>query len=340
MKSKAIFVVLVTLFCAVAVFGQAREGGRGGGQAAGGGGRGRGLTAPPATDKVTPEIPGVVKAGTKIEIVNTAQACGDGGVGMPDGSIVASCRPGISKIAPDGTTTEIVKDSQQGAGITIDPKGRVIAAQYTKKVSVLYPNEEVLTDSFDGKPYIRPNDLVADKKGGIYFTDVYQNGATPVPDALPQSVYYILPNSHKVIRVASDIGRPNGITLSADDKTVYINDWDGAYLLTYDVQPDGTLKNRKNFGKYTLKQETDHGLVSGADGLCIDSAGHTFATTPAGVQVFGAKGEHLGDIEAPYDMPPQNCGFGGPDNSYLYVTGRGVVYRIHTLNAGVKGRGK
>ena len=52
MKSKAILVVLLSLFCAVVVFGQAREGGQGRGQQAGG--RGRGLTAPPATDKVTP----------------------------------------------------------------------------------------------------------------------------------------------------------------------------------------------------------------------------------------------------------------------------------------------
>jgi gluconolactonase len=333
MKSKAIFVAMLSAFCAVAAFGQGREGGRG---------RGRGLTSPPATDKVTPEIPGVVKAGTKIEIVNTSLGCNDSGMGMPDGSILASCRPSIMKIAPDGSTTKLVEDSDQAAGMTIDPKGRVIAAQYSRKVSVLYPKEaeQVLTDKFEGKPYIRPNDLVADRKGGIYFTDCYQVGANPSPGDLPQSVYYIAPNSNKVIRVASDIKRPNGITLSADDKTLYVNDWDGEYLVTFDVQPDGTLKNRRNFGKYTLKQETDHGFVSGADGLCIDSAGHTFATTPAGVQVFSATGQHLADIEAPYDMPPQNCGFGGPDNSYLYVTGRGVVFRIHTLNPGVKGRGK
>lgn len=332
MKSKAIVVALLLLSSTAAAFGQGREGR----------GRGRGLTAPPATDKVTPEIPGVVKAGTKLEIVNAALGCSDAGMGMPDGSILASCRPSITKIAPDGTTAKLVEDSDQAAGLTIDPKGRVIGAQYSRKVSVLYPkgSEEVLTDSFEGKPYIRPNDLVADKKGGIYFTDCYQVGVTAKPDDLPQAVYYILPNSRKVIRVATDIRRPNGITLSADDKTLYVNDWDGEYLVTYDVQPDGTLKNRRNFGKYTLKQETDHGFVSGADGLCIDSAGHTFATTPAGVQVFSAKGEHLADIEAPYDQPPQNCGFGGPDNSYLYVTGRGVVFRIHTMNAGVKGRGK
>ena len=53
--------------------------------------------------------------------------------------------------------------------------------------------------------------------------------------------------------------------------------------------------------------------MSGADRLCIDGAGNTFATTPAGVQVFNAKGEHLGNIEAPYDMPPQNCGFAAPE---------------------------
>ena len=72
MKSKAIFVALLSLFCSVALFGQARDGGQGRAQ---GGGRGRGLTKPPATDKVTPEIPGVVKSGTKIEIVNTALGC-------------------------------------------------------------------------------------------------------------------------------------------------------------------------------------------------------------------------------------------------------------------------
>src|SRR5207302_10612375 len=101
-----------------------------------------------------------------------------------------------------------------------------------------------------------------------------------------------------------------------------------------------TLQYRMNIVKYDINQESDHDHVSGADGLCIDGSGRTFATTPAGVQVFSAKGKHLGNIEAPYGMPPQNCGFGGPGNSYLYVTGRGVVYRIRTLGTGVKNRGK
>jgi gluconolactonase len=341
MVSRTSLFMVLCLACCAAVLTQAQ--GREGRQGGRGGGRGGQEAAPTpvVTDKVTPDIPGVVKAGTKIEIVATGLRGSDAGIGMPDGSVLVVGNGGVLKFDPDGKMTTLVENAEQAAGLTVDPKGRVIAAQYAKKVSVILPkgSEDVLTDGFDGKKYIRPNDLIADSKGGVYFTDCYQIGATRSPDDLPQAVYYITPGK-KVIRVADDVRRPNGITLSPDGKTLYVNDWDADSLVAYSVQGDGTLKNRKSFAKYDLKQETDHGLVSGADGLCIDSAGHTFATTPAGVQVFDAKGKHLGNIEAPYDMPPQNCGFGGPGGSYLYVTGRGVVYRIRTLNAGVKNRGK
>jgi len=342
MRSKASLFTVVCLVCCTALLLQAQERqGREGGRGGRGGGRGGGqaeAAQPPATDKVTPEIPGVVKAGTKIEIVASGLRGSDAGVGLPDGSFIATGNGGVIKFDTSGKMTTLVEDSEQAAGLAMDSKGRLIGAQYTKKVSVLWPkgSEETLTSSFDGKPYIRPNDLVVDKKGGVYFTDCYQIGATRSPDDLPQAVYYIRPDK-KVIRVADDIRRPNGIVLSPDEKTLYVNDWDSPNLVAYSVQADGTLKNRKNFGTFDVKQETDHGLVSGADGLCIDGAGNTFATTPAGVQVFDAKGKHLGNIEAPYDMPPQNCGFAG---NYLYVTGRGAVWRVRTLNAAVKNRGK
>ena len=139
---------------------------------------------------------------------------------------------------------------------------------------------------------------MVDKKGGIYFTDCYQVGAKKSPDDLPQAVYYIQP---RTVRKScgwptTSIGRM-ALRSARDEKILYVNDWDGSYLLTYDVQSDGTLKNRKSFGKYTLKQETDHGMVSGADGLCIDSQSHLYATTPAGVQVFNSKGEHLATLK-------------------------------------------
>ena len=50
--------------------------------------------------------------------------------------------------------------------MALDSKGRIIAAQYSKKVSVIYPkgSEAVLADNFEGKPFIRPNDLVVNKR--------------------------------------------------------------------------------------------------------------------------------------------------------------------------------
>jgi gluconolactonase len=325
MRSKVFLAAIVCLLGSVTAFGQ---------------GRGRQETPPP-TDKVTPEIKGVVPAGTKIEVVKFGMQGADGVNGMPDGSVILTANGGVAKVDADGNLTVLVEKSEQAAGLAVDKQGRVIAAQYSGKVSVLYPPEsaKVLADNFEGKPFLRPNDLVVDKKGGVYFTDCYQANAKPKDGDLPQAVYYI-PPSGKIMRVSTEINRPNGITLSPDEKILYVNDWDGNYLVTYDVQSDGTLKNRKNFGKFDTKQDTDHGLVSGADGLCIDADSNTYATTPAGVQIFNKKGEHLGNIDVPLELPSQNCGFGGPDKHYLYVVGRGVIFRIHTIPAGYKGRNK
>jgi gluconolactonase len=330
MRSKKTFLALLLfVFCCPALFGQGRRGGEAQDQ------------KPPATDKVTPEIPGVVKAGTKIEVVKFGLRGADAGVGMPDGSLLVTTGGGVSRVDGDGNVTVLVENADNAAGLALDSKGRIFAAQYSKKVSILYPkgSEMLLADSYEGKSFIRPNDIVVDKKGGVYFTDCYQVGAKKSLEDLPQAVYYI-PAGGKLMRVADDINRPNGITMSPDQKTLYVNDWDGEYLVTYDIQPDGTLKNRKNWGKFDLKQQTEKGLVSGADGLCSDNHGRMFSTTPAGVQVFSADGEHLGNIEMPYDMPPQNCGFAGPDKKDLFVVGRGAVIRIHTMTEGPKDRAK
>ena len=78
-----------------------------------------------------------------------------------------------------------------------------------------------------------------------------------------------------VKKVIEGIKNPNGVQLSPDEKTLYANDKDGLYLLAFDVNPDGTLANRRNFGKYkslTIPGHKDPLLAedNGADGLAID----------------------------------------------------------------------
>src|SRR5579885_2911865 len=105
MKARGALIALAGLLCAGMLFAQ--EGGGRGGR----GGRGQNA-APPAMDKVTPEVPGVVKAGTKIEIIKYGMGGSDSGTGMPDGSVLVSSQGKVLKIAPDGSTTTLVEDSE------------------------------------------------------------------------------------------------------------------------------------------------------------------------------------------------------------------------------------
>ena len=75
---------------------------------------------------------------------------------------------------------------------------------------MIYPTgqEAVLADNFEGTPLARPNDLVVDKKGGVYFTE---------PPATPPSVYYI-PAGGEAVKATDTVERPNGVQLSRDEE--------------------------------------------------------------------------------------------------------------------------
>jgi gluconolactonase len=192
----------------------------------------------------------------------------------------------------------------------------------------------VLANSFaDGKPLGRVNDLIADGKGGAYFT---VGGA-----------YYV--NAKGAVSVVADQDiRSNGVMLSADGKTLFVTNVTA--VLAFDVLPDGTTRSRREFG----------GLAgdTGADGMAIDSAGRLYVTASTGVHVLGSDGKHIGLIPTP--RTPITLTFSGPDKKTLYVPCMGVVgpdgkpwttpqgvrntamtiYRIPMMAEGFKGRPK
>jgi gluconolactonase len=140
------------------------------------------------------------------------------------------------------------------------------------------------------------------------------------------------------VKIAEGIERPNGIQLSRDEKTLYVNNTSGEYLLAFDIQPDGTVKNRRNFAKYEGVTKSATGVSSGADGLAIDSQGRVYVATSTGVQVFSPQGQHLGTI--PLSRAPQNLAFAGADKKTLYVVGRGAAFKIQMVAQGFKERAK
>ena len=277
--------------------------------------------APPATETVAPAIPGVVAAGTKVAIVKDGFQSSEGPIAMPDGTTLFT-EPGASKVHKldkNGTISTFVENTNRANGLALDSKGRLIATT-ALTIEVLHPPA---AKAVLGKFSTRPNDLVVDKKDGVYFT---------LPSDKPSAVYYI-PAGGQAAKVAEAPGA-HGIQLSPDEKTLYSADSGGEHLIAFDVQPDGKLTNRRNFGKYMgLKSPESH-----ADGIAVDSQGRVYVGIEPGVQVFSPKGDSLGLI--PTSQRPQNLAFAGPDKKTLYLTGRSALFSVQMLSQGYSGRAK
>ncbi len=300
-------------------------------------------TAVFAQDTVTPAIKGVVDAGTRIELIKDGFNGSEGPLGLPDGSFVFTETPAnrITRIAADGSTSTFLDNSNGSNGLGINAAGEIVSVQRGKpQVGVIWPvaRQKTITDNIDGTPYAVPNDLVVGLKAGIYFTDP---GAQPRPgEAPPKPAVYHIAKDGKLTRVISDVERPNGIQLSPDEKTLYLANTAGEYVLAYDVAADGALGKARHFAKLrggVTPTETG-GQSSGADGLAIDKDGRLYVASNSGIEVFSAKGEALGVIALP--KKPQNLAFAGKDKKTLYIVGRGSAWRIQTQTAGYAGRAK
>jgi gluconolactonase len=162
---------------------------------------------------------------------------------------------------------------------------------------------------------------------------------------LPPAVYYV-PRGGEPIQVADGIARPNGVHLSRDEKTLYVNDTNGIQSFAFDVLSDGRLSNRRVFATYagrTPPLGATDGVASGADDLVIDNDGRVYAITAAGIEVFTEAGKPLGIIPvtcSPTGARCQALAFGGQDKRILYVAGNGTLLRLQTVAQGFMGRAK
>lgn len=99
----------------------------------------------------------------------------------------------------------------------------------------------VLIDSFHGRRFNSPNDVVVHSDGSIWFTDpIYgsEQGICPPPE-LPNQVYRFHPDTGSVRAVADGLQRPNGLAFSPDESTLYVTDtaWIHGDGTTDDTRP-------------------------------------------------------------------------------------------------------
>lgn len=230
----------------------------------------------------------------------------------------------INKVDAAGDLSVFLEPSGHCNGLMLDGAGTLYACSMDGRlISVDVKTKQVtaLADSYDGKRFNAPNDLVIDQTGGVYFTDPPFRAPMPLPQGT-EAVYYRAPDG-TVTRLIDDRDAPNGVILSVDEQKLYVIPSREQKMWEYPVTAPGKLGKARLFCELVQREGV---TGSGGDGLTIDEKGNLYITSQLGVQVFDPTGKHFGIIEFPEQ--PANVTFGGKDLRTLYVTARSSLYAV------------
>jgi gluconolactonase len=292
--------------------------------------------APPPPQLPTPEaIPGVLAAGQQWKVVwawegNNA----DGPIAGKGGTLLFANNDASNVMELDpvtGLARVLFDDTHTGGAVSRSRNGALFLAvrgMGHSGIEQLEPQRKVFAKTYDGEPLEctggTVNDLVADARGGAYLA---VSGA---------GVFYANPRGE--LAKYGDATQANGIMLSPDEKTLYATN--GAVVVAFDVQADGSLTNQREFGRLRGGR--------GGDGAAVDAQGRLYVATGSSADVFSPTGEFLGSIAAPQGT--HGVAFGGKDKQTLFgivfyggwgtPTARNQIVALPMLARGFAGRAK
>lgn len=252
----------------------------------------------------------------------------EGPVADKNGDVFFTDQPNnrIIKWSTTGDLSVYMENAGRANGLYFDLEGNLLAcADEKNEILKIDPgkNVTVLVNDFEGKRLNGPNDLWVDPKGGIYFTDpFYQRDywKHTTKEIQKECVYYLTADKSKIINVANDLIKPNGIIGTSDGKTLYVADIEANKTYSFTINTDGTLSNKTLFTEL------------GSDGITIDEKGNLYLTGK-GVTIFNTKGEKIAHIDVKEPWTANVC-FGGKEFKTLFITAFTAVY---TLEMNVKG---
>jgi gluconolactonase len=213
----------------------------------------------------------------------------------------------IGKITPDGKGAVWVElpGKSTGNGIVFDKKGLMYVADYVShNVLMIDPATRKITVFAHEDKMNQPNDLAIAPDGTLYASDPNWANSTG-------QIWKIDPDG-KITLAAGKMGTTNGIDVSPNGKTLYINESVQLNVWAFDIAEDGSLKNKK-----LVKKFDDHGF----DGMRCDVDGNLYISRygKGTVVKMSPKGVILKEIDVLGDAPSNLC-FGGPDGRTVYVT--------------------
>ncbi len=280
---------------------------------------------------------------TDVTILATGLGFPEGPVACADGSVVLTeIRNGrCSRVSPQGAVSVFSECGGGPNGLAVGPDGFFYlcnngGSRYVEGHSMgLGPHPDykhgsiqridsksgvatLLYKEVNGHPLSAPNDLVFDREGGFYFTDLGKRYARHRDHG---GLYYAKPDGSSIEEIAYPILSANGCGLSPDEKTLYVADTEGARLWAFEVQGPGKLKPKSQFAPHSGRIVA--GLPGRArfDSLAVLASGNiAVATLNTGyITEISPAGDIVRALKMP-DVYPTNICFGGPDMRTAYVT--------------------
>ncbi|NLE46525.1 MAG: SMP-30/gluconolactonase/LRE family protein [Chloroflexi bacterium] len=229
----------------------------------------------------------------------------------------------IGIVRPTGECSVFVElpPGSTGNGIRFNSIGNMLVADYTAHNVLLVDMETGDVSTYAHEPTMnQPNDLAIGANDLVYASD--PNWADDTGQIWRVGV------DHSVVLLETGMGTTNGVEVSPDERTLYVNESVQRTVWAYDLSPTGELSNKR-----LLIQFPDYGL----DGMRCDVDGNLYiARYGKGVV---AKVSPMGEVLAEVPLLGRNCtnvAFGGPDGCTCYVTvaDRGNIERFRTDRPG------
>lgn len=239
-------------------------------------------------------------------------------------------------LEPSGYTGETGREGELGSnGLIIGNDGSLLLCQHGDRriarmeapVDQPEPEFSTIGDTYEGKRFHSPNDLIQHSSGDVYFTDPPYGLEGYVDDPTMELDFYgvfRIDSEGETHLLTDELTRPNGLAFSPDEELLYVanSDPEKALWMVYDVMEDGNIANGRVFHDATDQVGDAPGLP---DGMKVTREGNIFATGPGGVWIFTPDGNVLGKITTGEFI--SNCAF-DEEERFLYMTADSYLLRL------------